>query len=181
MSSNPFDLLHADVWGPYKVETYNGFKYFLTLVDDYSRCTWVHLMKHKSSAFTVIQAFIKYVKNQFNINVKTIKIDNAFEMGSINEGIKFFQEQGIIHKKSCLNTPQQNGIVKRKHKHLLEVSRALLFQSGIGKEYWGECVLTASYTINRIPSKIINNSSPYEMLFKVKTNLNNLRSFGCLC
>nr|KAJ0211652.1 hypothetical protein LSAT_V11C400219650 [Lactuca sativa] len=92
VSNNPFDLLHVGVWGPYKVETYNGFKYFLTLVDDYSRCTWVHLMKHKSSAFTFIQAFIKYVKNQFNINVKTIRTDNAFEMGSSNEGIKFFQE-----------------------------------------------------------------------------------------
>lgn len=44
-SHKPFDRLHADVWGPYKVDTYNGFKYFLTLVDDYSRCTWVHLTK----------------------------------------------------------------------------------------------------------------------------------------
>lgn len=101
--------------------------------------------------------------------------------GCYKEGIKFFQSLGIVHQKSCPHTPQQNGVVERKHKHLLEVSRALFFQSGLGKCYWGECVLTAAHIINRTPSRVLNHSSPYKVLFKKKVNLNDMKSFGCLC
>lgn len=64
---------------------------------------------------------------------------------------------------------------------MLEVSRALFFQSGLGKSYWGECVLTATHIINRIHSKVLDNKSPYEVLFKRKPCLKILKSFGCLC
>ncbi|KAL4592495.1 hypothetical protein LXL04_005493 [Taraxacum kok-saghyz] len=88
---------------------------------------------------------------------------------------------GIIHQKSTVNTPQQNGIIERKHKHILETARALYFLSGVGTSYWGECTKTAVYMINRMPSTTLYNKSPYEVLFKAKVDLNILKAFGCLC
>lgn len=70
--------------------------------------------------------------------------------------------------------------MERKHKHLLETSRALLFQSKLPIQYWDECVLTATYLINRFPSKILKGLSPYEMLFGVAPSYTHLRPFGCL-
>lgn len=67
------------------------------------------------------------VETQFRMRIKTVKIDNAYELRSSLEGKHFFAKKGIIHQTSCSYTPQHNGVVERKHKHLLEKSRALLF------------------------------------------------------
>jgi len=74
---------------------------------------------------------------QFNAKVKTIRSDNALELGLNREAVAHFLPKGIIHQTSCVATPQQNGVVERKHKHLLETSRALLFHSGLPLKYWG--------------------------------------------
>ena len=67
----------------------------------------------------------------------------------------FCQKEGIIHESTCVKTPQQNGIAERKNGHLLNQTRAMLFQNKILKKYWGEAVLTASYLINRIPAYLL--------------------------
>lgn len=164
-STSIFQLVHIDLWGPYHTSTYNGFRYFLTFVDDKSRMTWTHLLSCKGNAFTVIKAFIAMVSTQFRTSVQTIRTDNAFELGSAFAHAQYLSSHGILHQTSCPHTPQQNGVVERKHKHLLETSRALLFQSKLPIKYWGECVFTATYLINRFPSKILSHKSPYEVLY----------------
>ncbi|XP_016445850.1 uncharacterized protein LOC107771034 [Nicotiana tabacum] len=74
-----FDLVHMDVWGPYRQCTYNGYKYFLTIVDDYSRMTWIYLMKMKSDVFLLLISFLALVKNQFSTTIKIIRSDNGLE------------------------------------------------------------------------------------------------------
>lgn len=76
---------------------------------------------------------------------------------------------------------QQNGVVGKKHRHLLDSDRALLFQSNLPIQYWGECVLTATYLVNRMPLSSIHFLTPYERLYSHKPNLDHLRTFGCLC
>ena len=151
------------------------------MVDDFSRCTWTHMMQSKTNnAIPIIKSLVSYAENQFNTRVKTIRTDNALELC---EGVAkdFYTQKGIVHQTSIRDTPQQNGIVERKHRHLLETARALFFQANLPIQYWGECILTATYLINRFPLTSLKNKTPFEVFHKNKPNYNHLRSFGCLC
>lgn len=125
-----FDLVHVGVWGPYKFPTHNGFRFFLTVVDDRPRIVWLFLLKFKSDVFVTLKSFFALVKNQFDTQVKRIISDNRTEFCN-NECKTMFASVGIIHECSCPHTPQQNGVVERKHRHILEVARALRFQGSI--------------------------------------------------
>ncbi|XP_075087592.1 uncharacterized protein LOC142169605 [Nicotiana tabacum] len=177
-SSTPFQLVHIDIWGPYNTQTYNGFRYFLTLVDDFSRVTWTHLLSCKSNALSVLKAFHAMVKVYFHSTVQSFRSDNAYELGSRSEAQQFFSANGILHQTSIPHTPQQNGVVERKHKHLLEVSRALLYQSKLPLKYWGDCVLTATYFINRLPFTVLHNIFPFQKLHGYPHSFDHLTSFG---
>jgi len=83
------------------------------------------------------------VNTQFETNVKIIRSDNDVEFTS-NPMRKFYREKGIIHETSITDTPQQNGRVERKHRHILNVARALRFQANLPLDFWGECVLINS-------------------------------------
>ncbi|XP_074309400.1 uncharacterized protein LOC141643908 [Silene latifolia] len=106
---NAFQLIHVDLWGPYPIQTYNGHKYFLTIVDDYTRTTWVYLLSCKSSAFDYIKNFIAFVKTQFNKTVQILRSDNALELGSSNLTKDFLTSHGLIYQTSCFHTPQKMG------------------------------------------------------------------------
>jgi len=164
-TSHIFELLHIDTWCPYHTKTPVGHRYFLTIVDDCSRGTWTHLMVAKDEAIALIKRFVIVAKIQFGQTVKVVRNDNALELGRSNEALSFFAETGIKHETSCVHTPQQNGVVERKHKYLLEVSRALMLQSSLPLKFWGECVLTATFLINRMPTKVLKDKTPFEILF----------------
>ena len=175
-----FEFVHVDIWGAYRCSTYDGYKYFLTIVDDYSRATWVHLMSTKSNAFPLLQSFIALVETQFGTFVKCIRSDNGMEFQD-TIALQYYANKGIIHKKTCVDTPQQNGIVERKHKHLLEVARALMIQANLPQQCWGESILTALYLINRFSTPLLQYRTPFELLYKEKPSYAHLRVFGCFC
>ena len=174
------ELVHLDVWGPYKVETTARCRYFLTVVDDYTRAVWVFLLKGKDEVFSHVVNFYAMLKNQFDKTIKAVRTDNGTEFFN-HKMNSFFETTGIIHQSSCVYSPQQNGIVERKHRHLLNVARSLLFQGGVPLRFWGECVLTATYLINRTPSSVLKGKTPYEFIYNTEPSLNHLRVFGCLC
>ncbi|CAH9112219.1 unnamed protein product [Cuscuta epithymum] len=174
-----FELIHCDIWGPYRCDSISGARYFLSIVDDYTRGVWVYLMKNKSEVPQLLIHFCNMVNTQFEQKVKRIRADNGVEFQT-NSLLDYYGHTGILLETSCTDTPQQNGVVERKHRHILEVARALRFQSGLPIDFWGECILTAVYIINRLPSPIIQNKSPFEMLFGKVPNYEHLRVFGCL-
>ncbi|GJW12069.1 putative RNA-directed DNA polymerase [Tanacetum coccineum] len=162
-SSVLVELVHLDLWGPYRIASKEGFRYFLTIVDDYTRSVWVYMLKGKDEVFDCVLAFYNLIKNQFGKIVKTFRSDNGTEF--VNKMFsKFCVDNGIIHQTTCAYTPQQNGIVERKHRHLLNVARSLLFQGGLPLYLWSECIMTAAYLINRLPSSVLNGKTPFELL-----------------
>lgn len=180
-SSSPhaFHLLHIDIWGPYKHSTHDGFKYFLTVVDDFSS-TWVFLMHCKSDALQILKHFFAFILNHFGKSVQHIRTDNGHEFLS-TECRTFLSSMGIIHQRSCPYTPQKNGPVERKHRHILNIARAIKFQASVPDSYWGECVLHSVYLINRTPTPLLSNKTPFEVLFQKLPSYSHLKVFGCLC
>ena len=155
----------------------DGCKYLLTIIDDAAKATWVYLMKTKSIVQSFIISFHTMVTTQFNVKIKQTRTDNALEFHMPN----FFNSNGIIHQQTWVYTPQQNSIVEKKHQHLLSITRALQFQSNVPIQFWGECVLIAAYLINRLPSPLLNNKTPFELLFHKPPSYDHLRVFGCEC
>lgn len=135
------------------------------------------MLRNKSKVSTHFQDFIRLVQNQYHSTIKTIRTDNAPELAFTSITAHF----GIHHQFSCAYTPQQNSVVERKHQHLLNVARALLFQSKVPLAYWSDCVRTSVFLINRTPSPLLHNKTPFELLTKKKPDYSFLRNFGCLC
>ncbi|GKB30386.1 retrovirus-related pol polyprotein from transposon TNT 1-94 [Tanacetum coccineum] len=150
-----FELIHVDLWGPYKATALNGAHYFFTIVDDFSRCTWTCLLCIKDQVLSTLCNSMAYIANHFNVKPKFLRSDNGTEIVN-GECLAYLRKQGIVHQKSKVYTPQQNAIVERKHRHLLDTARALKFHSGLPNKFWGDCVLTATYLINKMPMKILD-------------------------
>nr|KYP38032.1 Retrovirus-related Pol polyprotein from transposon TNT 1-94 [Cajanus cajan] len=175
-TQNFFELIHVDIWGPLAVSSIDGYKYFLTIVDDYSRFTRIHLLKSKMEVRNILQNFILLIENQFDCKLKRLRSDNGKEFFLTN----FYNSKGILHETTCIETPQQNGIIERKHQHLLNVCRSLLFQSKIPNIFWSFAMKHVVHLINRLPTPFLKLKSPYEMVFNMKPNLFILKVFGCL-
>ncbi|CAN1816910.1 Retrovirus-related Pol polyprotein from transposon RE1, partial [Linum perenne] len=176
-TDKPFVLIHVDIWGYASTVSVTGHRYFLTIVDDYTRLTWVHLLSTKAEARSHLISFCEMVHTQFHTNIQIVRTDNGKEF-SIPE---FYASKGIIHQTTCVYTSQQNGIVERKHQHILNVTRSLLFQSYLPSEYWSFAVLHSVHLINRTPTPVLENKTPYELLYKSSADYSTLKVFGCLC
>jgi len=123
-ATSKFELLHFDIWGPLAISSVHNHKYCLTIVDDFSRFVWTILLKTKAEVSHHVKQFIIMIENQYNIVPKTVRSDNGPEFLIPD----YYASKGILHQKSCVETPQQNGRVERKHQHSLNVAHALLFQ-----------------------------------------------------
>ncbi|RVW96740.1 Retrovirus-related Pol polyprotein from transposon RE1 [Vitis vinifera] len=129
-AKSPFELVHTDVWGPCRTASTLGFQYFVTFIDDYSRCTWLFLMKNRAELFSIFQKFYTEIQTQFNISIRVLRSDNAREYFSA-QFTSFMSHHGILHQSSCAHTPQQNGVAERKNRHLVETARTLLLHNHI--------------------------------------------------
>lgn len=174
-----FELVHADIWGPYSEESVSNIRFVLTLVEDHSRAIWTYLVSSKDLVCSVIRSFIHMAKTHFNRIIKYFRSDNGTEF--INQKIHdLFLHHGIIHQRTWTYTPQQNDIVERRHRTLLESARSLMFQSSLPLKFWPYSILTATWMLNRIPSRVLGWKSLFEILHGTTQDLQMLRPFGCL-
>jgi transposase InsO family protein len=179
VTHSPLKLVHSDIWTS-PIFSISGCKYYAIFVDDYSRYSWLFPLKQKSD---MLDCFIKFkclIENQLSCKIKKLQTDGEGEYTS-HHFQQLLSTHGILHRITCPHTPQQNGIAERKHRHVIETSLALLAQSHKPPKYWVEACLTAVFLINRMPSPIIQYSTPFTKLFKVEPDYSTLRVFGCAC
>ena len=181
-TSIPLMKIHSDVWGPARIATHNGYRFFVTFIDEFSRMIWISLLKHKNEVIHAFKELYKLIKSQYNCEVKILQSDNGGEY--VNRDMEVFcRENSIRHQTSCSNTPQQNGLAERRNKQILEIVRASLFDMKIPRQYWGEAVRNAAYLMNRTTSRVIEFKTPLQLLHEQLDILmgSNLepRVFGC--
>lgn len=160
-----FELVHLDIWGPFVHPSLTGTNYMMTLMDDFSRATWTYLLQHKTQTTSIFSSFITIAQTHIDSKIKCVRTDNGSEFVNLNFS-SLLNKHGIIHQRTCPYTPQQNGVVERKHRHLIELARALMFQAALPNYFWPFSFLMATYIVNRLPSVVLNWKTPYELLFR---------------
>ncbi|GJZ26003.1 retrovirus-related pol polyprotein from transposon TNT 1-94 [Tanacetum coccineum] len=174
------NTLHMDLCGPMRVQTINGKKYILVIVDDYSRFTWVKFLRSKDETPEVVIKFLKQIQVGLNKTVRNIRTDNGTEF--VNKDLTdYYERVGIFHQKTVPRTPQQNGVVERRNRTLVEAARTMLIFSKAPMFLWAEAVATACYTQNRSLIHTRHCKTPYELVHDKKPDLTFFRVFGALC
>ncbi|KAL4010710.1 hypothetical protein IC575_027725 [Cucumis melo] len=180
LCDKPFGLIHSDIWGPAPCPTVNGYRYFVLFIDDYSRFTWIYFLRNRSSLYQIYVDFANMIQTQFSSKIKILRTDNAMEYKD-SRFLSFLAQQGTLIQRSCPHTSQQNGRAERKHRHILDSVRAQLLSGSCPEKFWGEAALTSVYVINRLPSQVIHNISPFERLYGTPPTYSHLKVFGCAC
>jgi hypothetical protein len=157
-----------------------GFKYYVSFVDDFSKFTWIYFLHAKSEVESVFYKFQKRVELLLDKKIKCVQSDWGGEYRRLH---KYFNNTGIAHQVSCPHTHQQNGSIERKHRHIVETGLSLLAQAAMPVTFWDEAFSTATFLINRLPTRVIDNATPLERLLgtKAKPNYDMLKAFGCAC
>nr|GFA53127.1 hypothetical protein [Tanacetum cinerariifolium] len=147
-SRQKLHLFHMDLCGPMRISSINKKRYVLVIVEDYSRYTWVHFLRSKDEAPKVIIKFLKRITVLLQSPIIIIRTDNATEFR--NQVLKeYFDTIGISHQMSSVRTPQQNGVVERRNRTLVEAARTMLIFSRAPLFLWAEAIATACFTQNR--------------------------------
>nr|GEW97078.1 hypothetical protein [Tanacetum cinerariifolium] len=175
----PLYRLHMYLFGLTFVKSLNKKSYCLIFTDDYSRFTWVFFLATKDETSPIVKTFITGLENQLSLKVKVIRSDNGTEFKN-NDLNQFCEIKGIKREFSVPRTPQQNGIVERKNKTLIEAARTMLADSLLPILFWAEAVNIACYVQNRVLVTKPHNKTLYELLHGRTPSISFLRPFGCL-
>ncbi|GJT63659.1 retrovirus-related pol polyprotein from transposon TNT 1-94 [Tanacetum coccineum] len=159
--------LHMDLYGPMRVQSINGKKYILVIVDDYSRFKWVKFLRSKDETPAFIINLLKQLQVGLNKTIRFVWTDNGTEF--INKVlIGYYENVRITHEKTVPRTPQQNGVVERRNRTLVEAARTMLIFSKAPLFMWAEAVATACYTQNQSLIHTLHDKNPYELVHDKK-------------
>lgn len=178
-SSRALELIHADLCGPISPKTAAGNCYFFLLVDDFTRNMWVYMLKEKSEAFGVFKNFRAKVENKRKERIEILRTDRGGEFMS-KELCTYCEEVGITRHFTAPYTPQQNGVVERRNRTIIEMARSYLKQMNMPSELWAEAIRHSVYVLNRLPTRALSGQTPYEMWMGHKPDISHIRVFGCV-
>jgi len=178
LTSHPSELLHMDTVGLARVCSFGGKWYVLVVVDDFSRYSWVFFMTTKDEAFTHARDLILRLQNEFPKNaMRAIRSDNGTELKN-TQFATFCASLGLEHQFSSPYVPQQNGIVERKNRTLVEMARTMLDEHRTPRRFWAEAINTACHVSNRIFLRAFLNKTSYELRFGRPPKVSHFRVFG---
>ena len=176
-STRRLELVHSDVAGPMKAESFGGAKYFVTFIDNYSRCITVYPMKHKSEVLEKFKEWEAAVTNQADCKIKTLRTDNGGEYTS-TEFEDFLKEKKFVMKPQYHIHLSRMGVAERMNRTLQEAALSMILHAGLSKAFWAEAVCNAAYVRNSEQDCDYGNLL-YERWYGKKPDLSHLRVFGC--
>lgn len=174
------ELLHGDLCGPLTPSTSGGNKYIFLVIDDHSRYMWTMLLKEKNEAFGKFKKLKEVVEKETGKRILTFRTDRGGEFVS-HEFKSYCESSGIQRHLTAPYTPQQNGVVERRNRTMMEMARSILKHMRMPNYLWGEAIRPSTYLINRIATRALKDQTPYEVYRGRKPNINHLRIFGCIC
>ena len=162
------------------MQVFSGNHYGLVIVDDFSRYTWVFFLRDKSITQEVFKRFAKKAQNEYDVTIKHVRSDNGTEFK--NTHIEdFLDDNGITHEFSAAYTPQQNGVVERKNRTLIEMARTMLSEYKTPIRFWADAINTACHIVNHVYLHKFLKKTSYELITGKKPNVSYLRVFGAPC
>ncbi|KAF7841396.1 Retrovirus-related Pol polyprotein from transposon TNT 1-94 [Senna tora] len=185
-SENILDIIHIDISGPITPATLGDYKYFITFIDNYSRFGWVDLLREKSNSLNAFRTFKAAVELKSCKSIKAVRSDRGGEYygryieSGRNPGpfALFLKEHGIEAQYTMPGTPQQNRVAKRCNRTLMDMVRSMISHSCLPEFLWGDALRTATYVLNQVSSKFVENT-PYELFTSKKPTMKRLRVWGC--
>lgn len=146
-SKRVLDLIHSDVCGPISMTSLGGFLYYVNFINELSLKTWIYFLNTKDEVFGQFQVFKAQVENFKGRNIKIISSDNGGYTSK--ELISFCRETRIKRMFLVPYNPQQNGIIERKNRNIMDVSKAMIHDQDLPMLLWGEASKTIIYVQNR--------------------------------
>ncbi|KAI5728895.1 hypothetical protein M8J77_025006 [Diaphorina citri] len=176
-ATRPLELIHSDIFGPVTPDSYDGKRYVLTFIDDYTHFTAAYPIEKKSDAFHYFKIYEAMATAHFQSKITRFRCDRGGEY--VSAALKsYFQEKGIQIEYTIAYTPEQNGVAERMNRSIVEKARCMLLSSGLSKVLWSEAVKAAVYIINRSPTSALSNSVPATLWFGNKANISKIKVFG---
>jgi transposase InsO family protein len=157
---HPLQRIHMDLVGPIVPSSVSGFKYFLTIVDQYSSFKIVRFLKAKSDTFLEFKKFVSLVENLQECKIKEVVSDNGGEFIS-HQFKNFTSDCGILHTFSPPETPKHNGYAEQANRTILDKARGLLLTSNLPKSYWAKAINMLVFISNLLATPSRSNFLPY--------------------
>nr|GEX85925.1 hypothetical protein [Tanacetum cinerariifolium] len=179
-SKRRLQLLRMDLCGPMRVESINGRKYVLVIVDDYSRYTWTYFLRSKDKTPKVLIDFLRLVQRGLHAQVRIVQTDKGMEF--FNKTLHaYFASERINHQTYVARTPEQNGVVERWNSTLVEATRTMLSAAKVPLFFWAEAIATTCFTQNHSLVIPRHEKTPYDIINDRKPSVKFFHIFGSLC
>lgn len=153
-SKRVLEVVHSDVCGPVTPAAWNGTRYLVTFIDDYTHFVTVYMIEHKSDVLESFNDFNEKAQARFGKRISRLRCDNGGEYKS-REFNRFCSQSGIAIEFTVPYSSEQNGVAERMNRTLMEKARTMIHDSGLPKSIWNEAVLYAAYSTNRSPTRAI--------------------------
>eukprot|EP00257_Ricinus_communis_P022462 XP_015582191.1 uncharacterized protein LOC107262222 [Ricinus communis] len=178
-ASHKLQLVHIDICGPISPASNNDKRYMLCFIDDFSRKSWTYFLLEKSEAYMYFRCFKMLVEKESGMSIKYLRTDRGGELCSTK--FSEFCKLNIIKRQlTTAYTPQQNEVVERKNRTVLNLVRSTLSEKKVPKPFWPEAVKWVIYVLNRSPTAALSDMTPEEAWSEKKASVVHFRIFECV-
>ena len=176
-ASRKLGRVHTDVWGPFRTLSIKRNRYFLSLIDDLARKSWIFCLRARSEIHQKISSWHAEIKLKTDEKPARFRADNALEYRKFEDSIRF---RDIKVEFTTLYTPEENEVAERFNKTIIQMTRAMLIWTELPQKFWREAVCTTNYLRNLMPAGQNKYKSPNELWTERKLNVSHIKKFECL-